>query len=335
MVHYYSELTAYNNGTDVSYDTVWSNAQANSDAQSGLNAWLAVCNLTGDPKCCILIKPSDSIASWPGNYVSSPNHSISFGVGYTYGDGSYCAPSLGCPPSTQRYIIYNTTNSFLYKRNDNLPHPDPAYILHPNAPILGWFTDQTSPNALGAIDPEYSDVSFQQMVEHEIGHFLGMNHPTQITDDSSECVNNQDECLDSLYGHPMLMSTTLYINGSPTGLQPDDKCMFAKLYCATLADTTNFAGVSEPPEPDWFNPQIFPNPSNSGMTLTFDVEDRNFVQITIYDVLGKEVNEVSSGYDEQGPQSLSLGTESLPSGNYVCRVRVGDRAAYINLVIKK
>jgi hypothetical protein len=71
------------------------------------------------------------------------------------------------------------------------------------------------------------------------------------------------------------------------------------------------------------------------VTLTFDVEDRSFVQVTIYDLLGKEVNIVSSGYDEQGPQSISLGTESLPSGNYVCRVRVGDRAAYINLVIKK
>ena len=77
------------------------------------------------------------------------------------------------------------------------------------------------------------------------------------------------------------------------------------------------------------------NPANGGMTLTFDVESRSFVQIGIYDMLGKEINIVSSGYDEEGAHTISLGTESLPSGNYVCRVRVGDRVSCINLAVVK
>jgi hypothetical protein len=44
---------------------------------------------------------------------------------------------------------------------------------------------------------------------------------------------------------------------------------------------------------------------------------------------------VFDGYLNVGPQSISLGTETLPSGNYVCRVRVGDRVSYINLAITK
>jgi hypothetical protein len=59
------------------------------------------------------------------------------------------------------------------------------------------------------------------------------------------------------------------------------------------------------------------------------------VQVAIYDVLGNQVRMVSSGYEEEGQQTISLGTETLPSGNYVCRVRVGDRVSYINLAITK
>jgi hypothetical protein len=52
-------------------------------------------------------------------------------------------------------------------------------------------------------------------------------------------------------------------------------------------------------------------------------------------VLGKEVRSVLSEEQEPGEQSISLGTETLPSGNYICRVSVGERVSYINLAITK
>jgi hypothetical protein len=52
-------------------------------------------------------------------------------------------------------------------------------------------------------------------------------------------------------------------------------------------------------------------------------------------MLGTPVLAVSSDYESEGQHTISLGTESLPSGNYVCRVRVGADVSYINLVVKK
>ncbi len=73
----------------------------------------------------------------------------------------------------------------------------------------------------------------------------------------------------------------------------------------------------------------------SAWQLQYVVIGHAFVQVAIYDFLGKEVKNVLSDYSNEGPQSISLGTESLPSGNYVCRVRVGDRVSYFNLAITK
>ena len=83
------------------------------------------------------------------------------------------------------------------------------------------------------------------------------------------------------------------------------------------------------------NPQLYPNPSTGACTLVYQVDGESFIQVAIYDVAGNQVRVVSSEYEGEGQHTISLGTESLPSGNYVCQVRVGDRVCYINLVITK
>jgi hypothetical protein len=166
------------------------------------------------------------------------------------------------------------------------------------------------------------------MVEHEEGHFLDMNHPDRLTSDSASCVNNLTACS----GIAMLMySKSLRPNTEPVPLQPDDKCMFEKLYCPG----TGYDGVQEVQVPEPPTPEIFPNPTTGACQLQYLVMDDALVQIAIYDALGKELRSVFSGYGESGQQSISLGTETLPSGNYVCRVRIGDRVSYINLAITK
>lgn len=71
------------------------------------------------------------------------------------------------------------------------------------------------------------------------------------------------------------------------------------------------------------------------MTLTYNVHEYCFVQVVLYDMLGNSVRNVYSGYSNQGLKSLSLGTEALPNGHYVCRVRVGENVAYINIVVSR
>jgi hypothetical protein len=310
-------------GFDQPYRQVWNTTQADSDAQSGLNAWLAICNLKGDPTCCILIEPDNNPKNYPGQYDPTAGQR-GFAVGKTYGSPG-CPDGGACPPSNYRYITYNATNSFFYQNNTDAFQPNPAYTLH-SSPLEGWFTGGVPPEDEYPKDQDYS---FNEVVEHEEGHWLGLLHPDS-TVNGVKCVNNYNDCKDSITW--MLMGSGQAQQGIvPRGLGADDSCMFAKLYCPNAG----FAYVEQSQEPEPPSPEIHPNPSTGAMQLDYTVTDRSFVQVGIYDELGKQVRLVSSGYEESGSQSISLGTESLPSGNYVCRVRVGDRVSYINLEIRK
>jgi hypothetical protein len=77
-------------------------------------------------------------------------------------------------------------------------------------------------------------------------------------------------------------------------------------------------------------PQVFslhpayPNPFNSTTNLTFDVPHSSFVDLFVYDVLGRKVTELYSGWCPAGTYSTSFNGNDLPSGIYFCRMSVGD-----------
>lgn len=324
---YFSDLAAYAK-IQAAYTQTWSDAQATQDAQDGLNSWLALCQLTGDPNCCIYIEPDNNIDFWQGNYDPAEGK-VHFGLGYTHGVGTFCSDGLSCPDHNSRYITYNATNSFFYAKNDNQPHPDPSYTLYPS-PFVGFYTGTVTPS--GSVYTNYSDYSFREMVEHEIGHFLGMSHPEQKDEDSTTCPNNQTQCPNSLDHHMLMSDEGIGVDNPPFGIQPDDACMFQKLYCPG----TGYDGVSATPQkPEPPGPEIYPNPTTGSCQLKYEVPNRAFVQVMIYDELGNQLRMVSSGYEEAERRTISLGTESLPSGNYVCRVRVGETVTYINVVVKR
>ncbi|HET6400489.1 MAG TPA: T9SS type A sorting domain-containing protein [Candidatus Kapabacteria bacterium] len=319
------------NGYDVDYDTVWNNSQATQDAMDGLNAWLAVCHLQGDPNCCIEIKPDNNSNDWKGNYDPTQG-SRTFALGRTPGLGEYCSDGNSCPDSSWRNIIYNTTNSFYYQKNDNFPHPDPSFVLYPFSPFEGWFTGSTTPEGTDTMaEYAHKDFSFRQIVSHEIGHWLGLSHPDQVADGNDTCTNNVTKC----------HGTQLMTSGpgmppepgiDPIGIQPDDACEFQKLYCPE----SQYDGVSEQPAvPQPPSPQIFPNPTTGASKLKYQVPDREFVEIAIYDVLGSGIKAVFSGYVGAGQHAISLGTEAFPSGRYVCRVRIGESVTYLNVAVER
>jgi hypothetical protein len=181
-------------------------------------------------------------------------------------------------------------------------------------------------------------------MEHEIGHWLGLEHPEWGPSNTADyscpnCYTNNPLWTVDTNGNGTMHSTGFmtvmaqsnnFPNDTALLLTNEDSCEFKKLYCP------EDVSVKLGPNPnDWFNPEVFPNPSNGGMTLTFTTIAESLTQVSIYDMLGNQVRMVFDGYTNAGPQSISLGTESLHSGNYVCRVRVGDQVNYINLAITK
>jgi hypothetical protein len=70
--------------------------------------------------------------------------------------------------------------------------------------------------------------------------------------------------------------------------------------------------------------QNYPNPFNAVTTIQFDVPKKAFISIKLYDILGKEVDELVSRYFEPGYHSSKWDASNLASGVYFYRLTSSD-----------
>ncbi|HZK75691.1 MAG TPA: zinc-dependent metalloprotease, partial [Candidatus Kapabacteria bacterium] len=317
------------------YTTVWDQTQAGTDAKNALDAWLNSCQppiAPSDPTCCL--------------NVLLDNNANDFGTQANVTLAKTPLPHCGestCAEMQARILKVNISDAFLNQSRQTDQGPLPSeYTLH-TVHYTSWYTDPTkAPNLMDA----YGAFSFFQIMEHEIGHILGLDHPEDLNYSCNNCyttnpVVNASNVLNPT-GYHTIMAQQLNVpaNSSliaPLTLSDEDHCQFQKLYCPDNVDWSLCSnGVhTQKNEDTGPYPEIYPNPSTGAAELDYTVKDRSFVQIAIYDMLGNMVSPVSSDYEEIGSYKISLGTESLPSGHYVCRIRVGETVTYLNLVIER
>ena len=70
--------------------------------------------------------------------------------------------------------------------------------------------------------------------------------------------------------------------------------------------------------------QNYPNPFNPSTTISYTVAETRFVNLTIYDILGKPVVTLVDGYQQAGHYSVQFDARSLPSGVYFYHLTAGD-----------
>ena len=70
--------------------------------------------------------------------------------------------------------------------------------------------------------------------------------------------------------------------------------------------------------------QNYPNPFNPSTSINYQVKDRGFVSLKVYDMLGREVAVLVNEIKEQGQYSVIFNAANLPSGVYICSLRVND-----------
>lgn len=76
--------------------------------------------------------------------------------------------------------------------------------------------------------------------------------------------------------------------------------------------------------PEKFNlSQNYPNPFNPVTQIKFDLPQNSLVQLTIYDITGKEITKLVNGSMQQGSYSYSFDAGGHPSGVYFYRLDAG------------
>ncbi len=81
--------------------------------------------------------------------------------------------------------------------------------------------------------------------------------------------------------------------------------------------------------------QNFPNPFNSVTTLNYHLPARAEVSLKIIDLRGRELAVLRQGLQDAGRYELRLDGSWLPSGTYLCQLRVGERVATRKLTVVK
>lgn len=88
------------------------------------------------------------------------------------------------------------------------------------------------------------------------------------------------------------------------------------------------------PQPVGFNlSQNYPNPFNPTTTISYEIKERVFVQIKVYDILGKEVATLVNEEKSSGDYSVSFNGSDLPSGVYLCRLQAGSFADIRKMIL--
>lgn len=93
-------------------------------------------------------------------------------------------------------------------------------------------------------------------------------------------------------------------------------------YTFYLKDSTGVTSVEDIETPrlaKTYELNVYPNPFNPSTNIIFNTAERNFTEITIYDILGREIVNLYKGEMEPGLYKFNWNAANLPSGMYVIR----------------
>ncbi|MCX6640902.1 MAG: T9SS type A sorting domain-containing protein [bacterium] len=79
----------------------------------------------------------------------------------------------------------------------------------------------------------------------------------------------------------------------------------------------------------------YPNPFNPTTSINFSLVNAGNVQLTVYDVSGREVATLVNGYRNAGIQSVSFDASHLASGIYIYRLTSGGQVTSAKMVLMK
>jgi len=79
--------------------------------------------------------------------------------------------------------------------------------------------------------------------------------------------------------------------------------------------------------------QNYPNPLNLSTTISYSISTFNFINLTIYDILGKEVRPLVNEFQLSGRYTVYFNAEKFTSGIYFYKLRVGNNLSKIKKML--
>jgi Tol biopolymer transport system component len=81
--------------------------------------------------------------------------------------------------------------------------------------------------------------------------------------------------------------------------------------------------------------QNYPNPFNSGTEISFNIAEQSFISLTIYNILGKEIDIIIDKEYSPGRYKINWNPEGIPSGVYISELKTNRVHSMIKLLYLK
>lgn len=81
--------------------------------------------------------------------------------------------------------------------------------------------------------------------------------------------------------------------------------------------------------------QNYPNPFNPSTVITFSLDRNSFVNLTVYDILGREVKVLINENKTMGNYTVHFDARELPSGIYIYKLNAGNNSIIKKMVLTK
>jgi hypothetical protein len=81
--------------------------------------------------------------------------------------------------------------------------------------------------------------------------------------------------------------------------------------------------------------QNYPNPFNPSTTINYQIKEKGFVTLKVYDMLGKEVANLVNEVKPEGIFEVKFDASKLPSGVYIYSIRVNDFVQNQKMILLK
>jgi len=79
--------------------------------------------------------------------------------------------------------------------------------------------------------------------------------------------------------------------------------------------------------------QNYPNPFNSSTLINYQLLENDYVEVTVYDLNGREIEKLVNERQNAGDYNISWGPLGLPSGNYFCRISTKSSCETIRMTL--
>ena len=229
------------------------------------------------------------------------------------------------------YEVGNWIGSNVYAWSNSLiVREDHAYVLGDHGLFILDITDPTSPQTVGVWNP--GGWNFRMSEDGDLLYIAKEGGGMKVVDVSDPT-------------NPSLISTFSTIDYCADVAPRDSLVYIADADGGLLIAQHTFAPVSIDNKngavPQSFHlDQNYPNPFNPVTTLRYDLPENSLVNITIYDMLGREVKTLINQTQNSGYKSLIWDAtndygEPVSAGLYLYRIRAGEFRQTKKMVLLK